>query len=96
MTRLIDIISYLARRGKALRGDDESAASSNQGNFLELVKMFSQYDSVLKIHLDSVKEKKVGKKKSWVSLLSNRTQDDLIKALATSTSTEIRKEMEEA
>ncbi|KAK0134978.1 Zinc finger MYM-type protein 1 [Merluccius polli] len=94
LTRLIDIILYLARQGKALIGDDESSASSNQGNFLELVKMFSQYDSVLKLHLDSVKEKKVCKKKSWVSLLSNRTQNDLIKALATFTRTEIRKEME--
>jgi len=96
LTRLIDIISYLARQGKALRGDDESAESSNQGNFLELVKMFSQYDSVLKLHLDHVKEKKVGKKKSWVSLLSNRTQNYLIKALATFTRREIGKEMKEA
>ncbi|KAI4831068.1 hypothetical protein KUCAC02_002669 [Chaenocephalus aceratus] len=47
LTRLIDITLYLARQGKAFRGDDESATSSNQGNFLELVQTFSQYDSVL-------------------------------------------------
>ncbi|KAJ4947852.1 hypothetical protein JOQ06_009883 [Pogonophryne albipinna] len=47
LTRLIDITLYLARQGKAFRGDDESATSSNQGNFLQLVQMFSQYDSVL-------------------------------------------------
>lgn len=58
--------------------------------------MFSQYNSVLKLLLDSFKDKKVGKKKRWVSLLSNRTQNDLINTLATFTRTEIGKEMEEA
>lgn len=96
LTRLIDITLYLARQGKAFRGDDESATSSNQGNFLELVKMFSQYDSVLRLHLDNVKDQKMGKKRCQVSLLSNRTQNDLIKALATFTKREIWKEIEEA
>ncbi|KAI4832478.1 hypothetical protein KUCAC02_015445 [Chaenocephalus aceratus] len=59
LTRLIDITLYLARQGKAFRGDDESASSSNQGNFLELVKMFNQYDSVLRLHLDNVNDQKM-------------------------------------
>ncbi|KAJ4944109.1 hypothetical protein JOQ06_012654 [Pogonophryne albipinna] len=45
-----------AFEGKAFRGDDESATSSNQGNFLELVKMFSQYD---RLHLDNVNDQKM-------------------------------------
>ena len=53
LTRLINITLYLARQGKAFRGDDESATSSNQGNFLELVKTFSQYDSVVQATFQS-------------------------------------------
>ncbi|KAJ4920670.1 hypothetical protein JOQ06_005141 [Pogonophryne albipinna] len=60
LTRLIDITLYLARQGKAFRGDGESATSSNQGNFLELVQMCSQYDSVLRLHLDDVNDQTMG------------------------------------
>lgn len=42
LRHLIDITMYLTRQGQAFRGDDESASSENQGNFLELVKMFAQ------------------------------------------------------
>ncbi|XP_068227397.1 zinc finger MYM-type protein 1-like [Palaemon carinicauda] len=46
--------------------------------------MFSKYDSVIKLHLDVIKEKQEILKRPQVSLLSNRTQNDLIKALAIS------------
>lgn len=44
----------------------------------------------------NVKDQKMGKKWCQVSLLSNRTQNDLIKVVATVTKGEIRKELEEA
>lgn len=95
LTRLIDITLYLAQQGKAFRVD-ESATSSNQGNFLELVKMFSQYESVLRLHLDNVKDQKMGKKRYQFSLLSNRTKNYLTKALATFKKRELWKEIEES
>lgn len=52
--------------------------------------------TILRVHLDNVNDQKMGKKRCQVSLLSNRTQNDIIKALATFTKREIRKEIEEA
>ncbi len=59
LSRLIAITFFfiLARLGMSFRGDDETSSSQNQGNFLELVELFSKYDSVIKLHLDAVKEK---------------------------------------
>uniref|UniRef100_A0A8C1LI83 HAT C-terminal dimerisation domain-containing protein n=1 Tax=Cyprinus carpio TaxID=7962 RepID=A0A8C1LI83_CYPCA len=54
----------------ALRGDDESLSGSNKGNFLELVELVGQYDSVLKLHLDKIKEKQASHQKPQVSLLT--------------------------
>ncbi len=62
------------------RSCDESLSSSNRGNFLELEEMLSKYYSVLKFNLDAIKKQASHKKQ--VSLLSYRTQNDLIKALA--------------
>ncbi len=96
LSRLIEITLFLARQGMSFRGDDETSLSQNQGNFLELVELFSKYDSVIKLHLDAVKEKQGTQKRPLVSLLSNRTQNDLIKALAISVKHVIKKEIQES
>ncbi|XP_068243694.1 zinc finger MYM-type protein 1-like [Palaemon carinicauda] len=80
LCRLISITLYLARRGLPFSGDQESSISENRGN----VEMFSKYNSVVKLHLDVIKEKQEILERLQVSLLSNRTQNDLIKALAIS------------
>ena len=49
--RLIDSTLFLARQGLAFRGHREyaglGAPSSNEGNFLELLKLLAQYDALL-------------------------------------------------
>lgn len=82
LSRLIAITPFLARQGMSFRGDNENSLSQNQGNFIELVQLFNKYDSVIKLHLDTIREKQETQKRPLVSLLSNRTQNDLIKALA--------------
>ncbi|XP_034151423.1 zinc finger MYM-type protein 1-like [Esox lucius] len=94
LSRLIAITLFLARQGMSFRGDDETSSSQNQGNFLELVELFSKYDSVIKLHLDAVKEKQGTQKRPLVSLLS-RIQKDIIKALAISVKCVIREEIQE-
>lgn len=47
-------------------------------------------------HFDVVKEKQASQKRSQVSLLSNRTQNDLIKALSVYAKQVIQKEVIEA
>lgn len=96
LSRLIAITLFLARQGMSFRGDDETSSSQNRGNFLELVELFSKYDSVIKLHLDAVKENQRTQKRPLVSLLSNRTQNDLIKALAISVKRVIREEIQES
>ncbi len=64
LSRLIAITLFLARQGMSFRGDDETSSSQNQGNFLELVELFSKYDSVIKLHLDAVKERQGTQKKT--------------------------------
>lgn len=50
MSRILDIIKYLAKQNIPFRGHDENSTSSNTGNFLELVHLQARYD-VLKQHL---------------------------------------------
>jgi len=96
LTRLIDLTVYLARQGLAFRGDNESNSTNNRGNFLELVNLFSRYDSVLKMHTEHIGRVNVTKKRPQVSLLSNRSQNDLITALGTYIRREIQREIQEA
>jgi len=77
MLCLIDITLYLAKQALAFRRNEECLSSSNRGNFLNLVDLLGQYDSVIGLHLDALKEKRC-----QVFLLSNRTQNDLIKAVS--------------
>ena len=96
LSRLLVISIYLTRQGMPFRGDDETLSSQNRGNFLELVELFSKYDSVIKLHLDAIKEKQGPGKQPLASLLSNRCQNDMIKALAISVKRVIQKDIQES
>jgi hypothetical protein len=41
--KITEILLFLARQGLALRGHDESADSTNRGNFLQLCELFGKY-----------------------------------------------------
>ena len=49
----IDVVRFLARQGLAFRGHDEGAQSSNQGNFLELLKLLATHNDDLRTLLQS-------------------------------------------
>ena len=54
--RIMNIILFLARQNLALRGHRESLdAEDNPGNFIELVKLISSYDPVLREHLTRIR-----------------------------------------
>ena len=52
---IIKAILYCGRQNIALRGhrDDWTSTSSNKGNFIELLKLFGEFDEGLRIHLES-------------------------------------------
>lgn len=73
LDRLISIILFIGRQGIPYRGKQEGIYSlnknGNHGNFLELVKLVSNYDSILKQNIDlSIEhsEKKQIQKVPWI------------------------------
>lgn len=75
LTKLIDLIEYLARQGQACRSHAESKSSNNRGIFLELADV-SRYDIVLNIHMEKLLKLKPLKQ-------GLRNQNDVIVALGT-------------
>lgn len=78
LSRLLDITLFLSKQNLAFRGHDETKGSSNKGNFLELVKLLSQYDAVLKEHILYLEQEKSPK----VTYLSPEIQNEFINVLA--------------
>lgn len=72
LSHLIKAIVYLTKQGLALRGHDETTASNNRGNYLELLYLMSQYSPVIKAHLEK------HEKKSNATYLSPQSQNELI------------------
>ncbi len=70
---VIRAVKFLGKQGLALRGDKsesaynlfDSEANLNLGNFLELIKLLSESDSVLKCHLEKIYSKSVIQKKKF-------------------------------
>ena len=49
MNASIDFVRFLLRQGIAFRGHDESKNSSNQGNFLELLRFLVYHNQAIKV-----------------------------------------------
>ena len=71
---IIDSLIFMARQNIALRGHDESTFSTNQGNFLELIKMFAKYHPTLQHHLNIIEQHK----RNRLTFLSHETQNKLL------------------
>ncbi|GFQ88107.1 hypothetical protein TNCT_255441 [Trichonephila clavata] len=55
LTRMFDVIQFLAKQNVALRGRREDDTSTNGGNFLELVQLLAKYDPVFREPLVRIK-----------------------------------------
>lgn len=71
---IVDALKFLVRQGLALRGDDESPASENRGNFLELLGLLARSNSLL----DNWLRNHPGN----VSWLSPQIQNELLDSMA--------------
>lgn len=105
--RIIDSVMFIGKRGLSYRGNKFEAAYSlnslhDHGNFLELLLFLSNYDSVIKDHLDTVthKSKKANKfgskgRGNSLTFISKTTVDYVISAICTlikkSISTDVNK-----
>ncbi|KAJ4927571.1 hypothetical protein JOQ06_015296 [Pogonophryne albipinna] len=84
---LINAVCFLAKQELAFRGNDESAKSSNRGNYVELLHAFAEKDETLARHLET---------STVFSGLSNRIQNDLIEAVSDVIKNDIRHEINAA
>lgn len=51
LRRLISVIIFISERGLAFRGENETLGSPNNGNYLGLLELISEYDDFLKNHI---------------------------------------------
>ena len=94
LKRLLNIVIYLARTNAALRGHVEKLTSGdeiNSGNFLELVKLLSKYDPVMKSHLEYAMENPHAPnylspriQNEFIELLGSSVRDNLLEDIKTS------------
>ena len=54
MATIVDALLFLARQNIVIRGHDESALSSNRGNFLELLDLMASLNPQFKTHPENV------------------------------------------
>jgi hypothetical protein len=89
LNALIDCIRFLLRQGLAFRGHDESKDSSNQGNFLELLRFLADHNEDIKaVTLRNAPKNNM--------LISPAIQKDIVSAAAVETSNAIIMELGDA
>lgn len=91
LKRVVSCIQYLACQNLAFRRHREDISSSNQGNFLELVKLIAQFDPIMQQHLSAVNNSP-----SSLSYLSPTIQNELIHLMAKMTKEKLLEEIKEA
>ncbi|KAJ9601818.1 hypothetical protein L9F63_000046, partial [Diploptera punctata] len=89
MRRFIDVVCFLSGQEMAFRGHDESRDSLklNKGNYVELVKLLSEYDEKLKYHLEH---------STTFTGMSNLIQNDLIASISNILMDRIKREINES
>lgn len=58
--RVISVIKFLTSRGLSLRGDNEVFGVTNNGNFLGILELISEFDPFLKSHIERYSNKGKG------------------------------------
>eukprot|EP00733_Pompholyxophrys_punicea_P000890 Pompholyxophrys_punicea_v1_NODE_352_length_2174_cov_2.601603.p1 type:complete len:163 gc:universal NODE_352_length_2174_cov_2.601603:427-915(+) len=52
LERVVSVIKFLSSRGLPFRGSDQTIGSHNNGNYLGILELISEYDPFLKSHLE--------------------------------------------
>lgn len=87
LKRMIDAVCFLAKQELPLRGHDESSTSINRGNYLELLELIRQYDSILD---NDLKESTVFRG------TSSAIQNDIIASLGSLITDKLKAELDQA
>ncbi|XP_065650982.1 zinc finger MYM-type protein 1-like [Hydra vulgaris] len=92
LNRIVAVIRFLAGRGLAFRGHNEVIGSSNNGNYLGMLELLTQFDPVLKQHIDTFANKGKGN----VNCLSKTICEELIDIMSQKVLTHIITEIKKA
>ncbi|XP_065651158.1 uncharacterized protein LOC136079351 [Hydra vulgaris] len=92
LNRIVAVIRFLAGRGLAFRGHNEVIGSSNNGNYLGMLELLTQFDPVLKQHIDTFANKGKGN----VNYLSKTICEELIDIMSQKVLTHIITEIKKA
>ncbi|XP_065664501.1 uncharacterized protein LOC136086152 [Hydra vulgaris] len=92
LNRIVAVIRFLAGRGLAFRGHNEVIGSSNNGNYLGMLEMLTQFDPVLKQPIDTFANKGKGN----VNYLSKTICEELIDIMSQKVLTHIITEKKKA
>lgn len=79
LKRVVSIIKFIAYRGLPYRGDTEIIGNNNNGNYLGIMELISEYDPFLKNHLEMYGSKGKG----HTSYISKTIFNDVIHLLKT-------------
>jgi hypothetical protein len=92
LKRLIDVLIFLAERGLAIRGADEIIGSAHNGNYLGVIELLAEYDTLLNSHI----AKYANRGKGHVSYLSSTVCEELVKLMGQKVLDTILKEAKKA
>ena len=92
LQRIVSVIKFLASRGMAFRGENQTLGSNQNGNYLGILELLSQYDPFLDEHL----KKFCNAGKGTTSYLSANICEEFISLIGEKVHEEILKEIKEA
>ncbi|XP_065658520.1 zinc finger MYM-type protein 1-like [Hydra vulgaris] len=89
LKRLISVLKFVCERGLALRGDNETIGSPNNGNYLGLLELLAEYDDFLGQHIKNLASRGSGHTnylsptvcEELVRLMGNRVLNEIISRL---------------
>ena len=91
LERIVAVISFIAERGLAFRGDEEIIGSAHNGNYLGILELLAKFDPFLQEHLKNYAQKGTG----TTSYLSHSICDEFIALLAQEVTAKIIEELKE-
>lgn len=92
LRRVVAVIKFLGERGLAFRGNDELIGSPNNGNYLGILELISQFDPFLAEHIKTYGQKGRGS----VSYLSSTICEEFIDMMGEKTRQVIAEDLRDA
>ena len=77
LRRIVSVVKFLSVRGLAFRGKNEQLGSPNNGNYLGILELLSQYDTFIAEHLN----KYASKGRGHVSYVSSTICEEMIELM---------------